>query len=616
MTLSINTSHALYANVVSLIAVDGGALVDLKTARTFTPHANATFGTGTYGAHFRPSTAGVYNPQGASFTPALATTPASTSYTLFVVLNAATAGAGGGMLVGSTSGNGRAINVAWNANYAGPGNSGAGFTYGTTTDITGTGAHTLIVAQPSGDGATMQLYVDNVAEATSNCGFTGTTEYDYIGGHPSGLGSVGGDIVYIVIFNKILNSTERTDLIASLGPSNAFGLITVPADTTAPVLSSPTGTATGTTTASGTVSTNEGNGTLYRLASINATESAATIKAAALTTAVTATGSQSVSFTGLTPGTLYYAHYVQDDAGGPNTSNVVNSTSFTQPVSATAVTMTGPTSGVTGAASTNFTVGVTPIGGVITGTVIVTPADGGAGGTFTPTTKSLTTGSPTGTFTYTAASAGAKTISATNNGSLTNPSNITYTASSASATATVVSGPSSGTVGVASTNFTASANGVISGTVVITPADGGAGGTFSPTTVSISAGSPTATFTYTAASAGAKTLSFTNSGSLTNQGNLTYTATASSIATFAYTAPGKRTVGGLRTGVAHRCTVHDKSTRALLATKTGLTSDSTTGLVSFTLVASGTIVAGTEYLLMPIADDNDYDFGTMWVTAT
>jgi hypothetical protein len=99
-------------------------------------------------------------------------------------------------------------------------------------------------------------------------------------------------------------------------------------DTTAPVLTSPTGTATGASTASGTVVTDEANGTLYRLASTNATETAATVIAAALTQTVTATGSQAVSFTGLTSSTTYYAHYVHRDASG-NDSTRVSSSSFT-----------------------------------------------------------------------------------------------------------------------------------------------------------------------------------------------------------------------------------------------------------------------------------------------
>lgn len=97
-------------------------------------------------------------------------------------------------------------------------------------------------------------------------------------------------------------------------------------------------------------------------------------------------------------------------------------------------------------------------------------------------------------------------------------------AGASAATAVTLSGPSGGIVGVASTNFTVGANGAITGTVVVTPSDGGAGGTFSPTTVNISSGSPTGTFTYTPAGSGAKTISVTNSGSLTNPSSLTYTA--------------------------------------------------------------------------------------------
>jgi hypothetical protein len=89
------------------------------------------------------------------------------------------------------------------------------------------------------------------------------------------------------------------------------------------------------------------------------------------------------------------------------------------------VTMSGPSSGAVGAASTNFSIGAD---GTITGTVVVTPSDGGGGGSFTPTSVSISVGAPTGTFTYTPATAGAKTISVTNDGGLGNPTNITYTA--------------------------------------------------------------------------------------------------------------------------------------------------------------------------------------------
>lgn len=124
------------------------------------------------------------------------------------------------------------------------------------------------------------------------------------------------------------------------------------------------------------------------------------------------------------------------------------STTPAPPAVATAITMSGPSSGVVSEASSSFTIGVSPIGGTLSGTVTVTPSDGAAGGTFSPTSLALTTASPSGTFTYTPATQGAKTISVTNNGGLSSPSNITYTAS-ASATA-----PGAPTIGTATAGDT------------------------------------------------------------------------------------------------------------------------------------------------------------------
>ena len=106
-----------------------------------------------------------------------------------------------------------------------------------------------------------------------------------------------------------------------------------------------------------------------------------------------------------------------------------NGTDSSGAVAATAVTLSGPTTGAVGAASTAFSVGAN---GIITGTVVVTPTPV-AGVTFAPTSVSINSASPTATFTATASSAGAKTIAVTNDGSLANPSNITYTASASGA---------------------------------------------------------------------------------------------------------------------------------------------------------------------------------------
>ena len=128
-----------------------------------------------------------------------------------------------------------------------------------------------------------------------------------------------------------------------------------PTDVTAPVLSSPTGTETGATTASGTVTTDEGNGTLYFIATENATETAGTIKAGS-SQAVTGTGSQAVSVSGLTPETTYYLHYVHDDASS-NESNVVNSSSFTTEVAPAGLAVYEQITGLSTAKSTSVPIG-------------------------------------------------------------------------------------------------------------------------------------------------------------------------------------------------------------------------------------------------------------------
>ena len=111
-------------------------------------------------------------------------------------------------------------------------------------------------------------------------------------------------------------------------------------DATAPTLTSPTATATGATTASGSVSTTEGNGTLYYLATINASEDAATVKAGS-SQAVSASGEQPVTVTGLTASTSYYLHFVHTDAAA-NDSAVSTSGQFTTAATNTSPSFTGP----------------------------------------------------------------------------------------------------------------------------------------------------------------------------------------------------------------------------------------------------------------------------------
>jgi hypothetical protein len=220
--------------------------------------------------------------------------------------------------------------------------------------------------------------------------------------------------------------------------------------------------------------------------------------------------------------------------------------------------MAGPSTGSSGTPSTAFEVSLPDESGLI-GTVIITPHDGGAGGTFTPSTVALTAAAPSATFTYTPSTYGSRSISVTNDRGITNPAARGFISV---ANAYTLSGPGSGVVGVPSTNFTVAlpVGGAVIGTVTVTPNDGGAGGTFIPSTVDLTTAAPSATFTYTPASTGSKTISATNSGGLTNPAPLTYSATAPFVDTFtgtsaltAHTADTGHTWGVLITGLT--CTM-------------------------------------------------------------
>lgn len=99
---------------------------------------------------------------------------------------------------------------------------------------------------------------------------------------------------------------------------------TVPPDETSPVLSAPTGAAVGSAAGSGTITTNEGTGTLYWATTTNAAELEATVLAG-LSQSVVAPGIQNTYTPGLTAETAYYHHFVHVDAAG-NPSLVVSLT--------------------------------------------------------------------------------------------------------------------------------------------------------------------------------------------------------------------------------------------------------------------------------------------------
>lgn len=137
----------------------------------------------------------------------------------------------------------------------------------------------------------------------------------------TGLGSNTG--YYFHFMHKDSSGNRSAVLTSSLFTTLTSG------DTTPPTLSSALGSSAGTTSAAGSVSTNEANGTLFYKVSQNATETASTLQSTGLSRSVTTTGVQNVTQSGgLTPNTTYRMHFVHVDAAG-NVSNVISSATFT-----------------------------------------------------------------------------------------------------------------------------------------------------------------------------------------------------------------------------------------------------------------------------------------------
>jgi hypothetical protein len=108
------------------------------------------------------------------------------------------------------------------------------------------------------------------------------------------------------------------------------------------------------------------------------------------------------------------------------------------------------------------------------------------------------------------------------------------------ATTYLVSGPTSGAYG-ASAVFTVSLpmSTTVSDPVTVTPTDG-AGGIFTPSSVILSTGVPSATFSYTPAAYGSRTISFTNNGGLMNPSAMPFTCNPP---TYSLTGPTTGNVG-------------------------------------------------------------------------
>lgn len=228
-----------------------------------------------------------------------------------------------------------------------------------TPFLTFSGATTI----EAGASATLSLAVANNPGTNPYDGFAEVSDAD-------GIASLSSSTITLTTTSKLGSHSITYKATSSGGRPDIQATTTVLIqDTTAPTLSSPTATP-GSTTATLNVSTNEGsspdgaNGTLYTVVSTNSsTPTAAQVIAGkdaggaagvfATSQAVSSTGSQSVSATGLTTSVTYYAFFVQKDSVG-NTSSIAATSSFT--TSNTGATLSSPSASAEGAIASNLSV--------------------------------------------------------------------------------------------------------------------------------------------------------------------------------------------------------------------------------------------------------------------
>jgi hypothetical protein len=183
----------------------------------------------------------------------------------------------------------------------------------------------VVSVLPNKTAGTVGFYVTHSGTTTqlgtTLTGVSWTNWYGFLGGTRPGSTSLTA-----VFASPFTYSAGRADYDGANG------------DTTAPVLSLPTGTATSSSGATVGATTNEGNGTLSAVVTLSSTQptkaqikagqNAAGASAPHNSVAVSSTGAKTVGITGLSGSTAYFAHLMHEDGSG-NQSNIVSSSSFT-----------------------------------------------------------------------------------------------------------------------------------------------------------------------------------------------------------------------------------------------------------------------------------------------
>lgn len=202
----------------------------------------------------------------------------------------------------------------------------------------------------------LRFFIDGTqvaAEATSDKNLFTTESGIYVSDATGGVANTAFPALMVAVWDRSLSDAEIDSL-----NDNPWQIFDDGAgDTTAPILTSAVGTATGATTATGSVTTDEAGPAWAVLTGSSTTPSEAQIKAGQSHTGAAAAASDTATlvvganadvfdFAGLTGSTAYWLHVVQDDTATPtaNTSSPITSaSSFTTdaPSDTTNPTMNG-----------------------------------------------------------------------------------------------------------------------------------------------------------------------------------------------------------------------------------------------------------------------------------
>lgn len=214
---------------------------------------------------------------------------------------------------------------------------------GTNGDGTLDGPNVTSVSPAVADSAGGAVYVGSFA--LNSTGGTGTigapgNSFSEVFAEPNAnlytVAAMALRIVTVATDDLAAQWTLSSSLATNGGAAAAMAVLKEVGDPTAPVLTSPTGSATSSTTATIGATTDEANGTMYAVVdTVTTTPSAAEIEAGqdgdggaatwSGSQAITTTGAKTFSVTGLAPNTSYSYFIGHKDAAG-NFSNIVGGT--------------------------------------------------------------------------------------------------------------------------------------------------------------------------------------------------------------------------------------------------------------------------------------------------